>query len=57
MSAHIGHVTRTCQPHEVAAIAMLGRELGWGRAAAISGGTIAVALLVGGVVSHALALL
>ena len=57
MSTHIGHVTRTCQPHEVAAIAMLGRELGWGRAAAISGGTIAVALLVGGVVSHALALL
>jgi ferrous iron transport protein B len=41
----------------VATIAMLGRELGWGRAAAISGGTIAVALLVGGVVGHALALL
>ena len=41
----------------VATIAMLGRELGWGRAAAVSAGTIAVALAVGGVVGHALALL
>ncbi|HTX68019.1 MAG TPA: ferrous iron transport protein B [Thermoleophilia bacterium] len=41
----------------VATIAMLGRELGWGRAAAVSAGTIAVAIAVGGVVAHALALL
>jgi len=41
----------------VATIAVLGRELGWGRAAAVSGGTIAVAVLVGGVVARMLALL
>ena len=41
----------------VATIAMLARELGWRRAAVISLGTIAVAIAVGGVVAHALALL
>jgi ferrous iron transport protein B len=39
----------------VATIAMLGRELGWRRAAAISAGTVVLALLVGGAVSHLLA--
>jgi len=41
----------------VATIAMLGRELGWGRAAAVSAGTIVVAIGVGGIVAHGLALL
>ncbi len=41
----------------VATIAMLGRELGWGRAVVVSAGTVGVALMVGGVVGHALALL
>jgi Fe2+ transport system protein B len=41
----------------VATIAMLGRELGWRRATAISAGTVATALLVGGVVAHLLPVL
>ena len=41
----------------VATIAMLGRELGWRRAGAISAGTIVTALLVGGAVAHVLPLL
>jgi ferrous iron transport protein B len=36
----------------VATIAVLGRELGWARTAAISFGTVAVALLVGGVIAR-----
>jgi ferrous iron transport protein B len=40
----------------VATIAVLGRELGWRRAIAISVGTVAVALVVGGIVSRLLAL-
>jgi ferrous iron transport protein B len=40
----------------VATIAMLGREFGWRRAALISASTVAVAVLVGGLVSHGLAL-
>ena len=40
----------------VATIAMLARELGWRNAALISPGTVAIALLVGGVVDHALVL-
>ena len=38
----------------VATIAMLGRELGWRAAAGISGGTVAIAVLVGGAVAHVL---
>ncbi len=41
----------------IATIAMLGRELGWRRAGAISAGTIVTALLVGGAVAHVLPLL
>jgi ferrous iron transport protein B len=41
----------------VATIAMLGRELGWRRAGAISAGTVATALLVGGAVAHLLPVL
>jgi ferrous iron transport protein B len=41
----------------VATIAMLGRELGWRRAAAISAGTVVAALLVGGAMAHVLPLL
>ena len=41
----------------VATIAMLGRELGWRRAAYISAGTVGLAVLVGGLISHALAVL
>jgi ferrous iron transport protein B len=40
----------------VATIAMLGRELGWRRAGAISAGTVTAALLVGGAVAHLLPL-
>ena len=38
----------------VATMAMLGRELGWRRAALISAGTVSAALLVGGLVARAL---
>jgi ferrous iron transport protein B len=41
----------------LATIAMLGRELGWRRAGAISAGTVAAALLVGGLVARLLPLL
>jgi ferrous iron transport protein B len=41
----------------VATIAMLGRELGWRRAGAISAGTVVTALLVGGAMAHVLPLL
>ena len=41
----------------VATIAMLGRELGWRRAGAISAGTVVAALLVGGAMAHVLPLL
>ena len=41
----------------VATVAMLGRELGWRRAGAISAGTIVAALLVGGAMAHVLPLL
>jgi ferrous iron transport protein B len=40
----------------IATIAMLGRELGWRRAGAISAGTVAAALVVGGAVAHLLPL-
>ncbi|MCL5736886.1 MAG: ferrous iron transport protein B [Actinobacteria bacterium] len=40
----------------VATIAMLGRELGWRRAAVISVGTVAMAVVVGGIVSRLLSL-
>ena len=40
----------------IATIAMLGRELGWRRAGAISAGTVAAALLVGGAAAHLLPL-
>ncbi len=40
----------------VATIAMLGHELGWRRAGAISAGTVATALVVGGAVAHLLPL-
>ncbi|MEE4274846.1 MAG: ferrous iron transport protein B [Thermoleophilia bacterium] len=38
----------------VATIAVLGRELGWRRTAYVSLGTVAIALLVGGVAAHSL---
>ncbi|HUK76818.1 MAG TPA: ferrous iron transport protein B [Thermoleophilia bacterium] len=41
----------------VATIAMLGRELGWRRAGAISAGTVVTALVVGGAAAHLLPLL
>ena len=41
----------------VATIAMLGHELGWRRAATISAGTVATALVIGGAVSHLLPLM
>jgi ferrous iron transport protein B len=41
----------------LATVAVLGRELGWKRTACISAGTVAVALLVGGVVARLLPLL
>ena len=41
----------------VATIAMLGRELGWRRAAGDLAGTVVTALLVGGAVAHLLPLL
>jgi ferrous iron transport protein B len=41
----------------VATIAVLGRELGWRRTVLVSAGTIAIALLVGGIVAHVLPLL
>jgi ferrous iron transport protein B len=41
----------------VATIAMLGHELGWRRAATISAGTVATALVIGGAISHLLPLM
>ena len=41
----------------VATIAMLGRELGWRRASAISAGTVVTALVFGGLVARLLPLL
>jgi ferrous iron transport protein B len=41
----------------IATIAMLVRELGWRRSAAISAGTVGAALLVGGAVAHLLPLI
>jgi ferrous iron transport protein B len=41
----------------VATIAMLGHELGWRRAGAISAGTVATALVVGGAIAHLLPLM
>ena len=41
----------------VATIAMLRRELGWRAASAISAGTVGIAVVVGGVVAHVLALM
>jgi len=41
----------------IATIAILGRELGWRRTAVICAGTVAIALLVGGVVARVLPLL